>query len=196
MAQVKKVGMRDAVLAAAFDHFSRDGYTATSVAAIARAAGMAVANVYIYFPSKLSLIYEVYRPWLEAEFARLRASVQRLRSPRTRVRRIFVGIWWDIPAADHCFANTLIEALATAPRQTEKPNNLLVWSNQHLTQLLRDSLPEMRRHLVDDGLLAHVAWMAFDGFAINRRLGDIRDVAAMADRMTDLLLGPVEVTGR
>jgi hypothetical protein len=32
--------------------------------------------------------------------------------------------------------------------------------------------------------------MAFDGFAINQRIGDLRDIEAIADIMTDLLLGP------
>ena len=38
--------------------------------------------------------------------------------------------------------------------------------------------------------LAHVIWMAFDGFAVNRRLGDTRDMNALTDVFVDLLLSP------
>jgi AcrR family transcriptional regulator len=187
--QVKKAGMREAILTAAFDLFSRKGYTATPVAEIARAAGMTVANLYVYFPSKLAMLYEIYRPWLQARFVGLRAAALKYRSPRARLRRIFIGLWGDIPAADHCFANTLIEALAGAPPGTEKPDKLLLWSEEQLTRLLQDILPEDRKFLAGDPILANIVWMAFDGFAINRRIGDLRDVEALADRMTDLLLG-------
>jgi AcrR family transcriptional regulator len=182
--------MREAILAAAFDLFSRNGYTATPVAAIARTAGMTVANLYVYFPSKLALLYEVYRPWLEAEIQALRESVTKYRSPRARVERILTGLWSDIPSADHCFANTLIEALATTPAQTEKPDTLLHWSEAQLTLLLRENLPASRQHLADDAVVSHIVWMAFDGFAINRRIGDVPDMAAVVHRMTDLLMGP------
>jgi AcrR family transcriptional regulator len=189
VAQVKKAGLREAILAAAFDLFSRNGYTATPVAAIARMAGMTVANLYVYFPSKLALLYEVYRPWLEAEFQALRDSVLKCRSPRARIERILTGLWSDIPTANHSFANTLIEALATKPPQTEKSDTLLRWSEAQLTLLLRESLPEARRHLADDAVMSHIMWMAFDGFAINRRIGDVPNMSAIARRMTDLLLG-------
>src|SRR5271155_227040 len=62
--QVKKSDKRSAILAAAFDLFSRRGYGATTMADIARAANTTVANLYVYFPSKLVILYEVYNPWL------------------------------------------------------------------------------------------------------------------------------------
>jgi hypothetical protein len=46
-----------------------------------------------------------------------------------------------------------------------------------------------RREIVRGRFLAHVIWMAFDGFAVNRRLGDTRDMNALTDVFVDLLLG-------
>ena len=189
MPQVKKSDKRSAILAAAFDLFSRRGYGATTMADIARAANTTVANLYVYFPSKLVILYEVYNPWLANQIDILSAAVARFRSPYMRLRRIFIGIWGDIPAADHCFANALVEALAQAPQRTEKPSDLLVRSEKLLTALIMDSLPEERRALVRELLFSHVAWMAFDGFTINRRIGDIRDIEAIAEMMAELLLG-------
>lgn len=189
MPQVKKQNIQDAIVEAARDSFARRGYVATTMAAVAREANTPVANLYSYFPSKLHILYAVYCPWIIEQLHALAASVRRLPTPRAKIRRIFIGIWGDIPAADHCFANALIEALAVAPASTEKPNDLLTQCEALLEDLLAESLPPGRRRLGHDGRLAHVAWMAFDGFAINRRIGDVRDLESIADLVAELLLG-------
>lgn len=189
MAQVKKNGMRKAILQAAFDLFSRKGYMPTTVAEIAKMSDMTVANLYVYFDSKLLILYEIYRPWLEAQLDSLAKSVRRFRTPRSRLRRIFLGLWGDIPAADHCFANALIEALAVAPRGMGKPNRLLADVEERLARLIAESLPPGHPVLADGNLLSHILWMAFDGFVINARIGDVRDTERIADIMTDLILG-------
>jgi AcrR family transcriptional regulator len=159
------------------------------MADIAAAANTTVANLYVYFPSKIVLLDAVYRPWLRAQLTGLAASVTRFRSPQARLKRIFLGIWADIPAADHCFANCLMEALAAAPETAGKPSDLLIWAEETLSQLLAGSLPRQRQSLLQDRLLAHTIWMAFDGFAINRRIGDIRDIERIAELHAALLLG-------
>jgi AcrR family transcriptional regulator len=180
--------MREAILESAFDLFSRKGYTPTTMAEIARTSNMTVANLYVYFDSKLSILYEIYQPWLEQQLAALAESVRKFRTPKSRLRRIFIGIWSDIPAADHSFANALIEALAVAPKGMAKPNTLLIEVESFLTGLIAECLPEEQAHLVQDDLLAHVIWMAFDGFVINQHLGDLRDIGSIADIMTNLLM--------
>ncbi|WP_370460903.1 TetR/AcrR family transcriptional regulator [Herbaspirillum sp. AP21] len=192
VAQIKKSGMREAILESAFDLFSRKGYTPTTMAEIARASNMTVANLYVYFDSKLAILYEIYQPWLEQQLQALAESVRKFRTPRSRLRRVFTGIWGDIPASDHSFANALIEALAVSPQGMTKPNTLLMDVETFLTALISESLPPERAHLVRNDLLAHVIWMAFDGFTINQHLGDVRDVSAIADIMTNLLLGETE----
>lgn len=192
MAQVKKVGMREAILESAFDLFSRKGYTATTMAEIARGAGMTVANLYVYFDSKMAIFYEIYQPWLKKQLETLAVSVRKFRSPRAKLKRIFTGLWGDIPAADHSFANSLIEALASMPEGAGKSNDLLVQVENAVTELLMESLPEERHALVSNKLLAHVLWMAFDGFVINLHLGDVRPIDDVAEVMTNLLLGTTD----
>jgi AcrR family transcriptional regulator len=46
---------RQALLAAAIERFARDGYRATSVAEIARAANLSSTAAYVYFPNKEAL---------------------------------------------------------------------------------------------------------------------------------------------
>jgi AcrR family transcriptional regulator len=187
LAQVKKTGMREAIIEAAFTQFRHKGYTATTMTTIAREAGMTVSNLYVYFDSKLLILYEIYRPWLIEQLRELRESVAKLRSPRAQLRRIIIGIWGDIPSADQCFANSLIEALASVPQGLGKPNDLLKWSENELSEMIQSCVPGEKVELLSNELLAHVIWMAFDGFVINRRIGDVRDIEKLADLMADLL---------
>lgn len=71
-----------------------------------------------------------------------------------------------------------------------KPTDQLEWVDAFLTAMIQESLPPERCHIVDDRLLAHVIWMAFGGFVINQRIGDVRNVGPIADMMIDLLPGP------
>jgi len=189
MAQIKKTEVRQAIVESAFTLFKHKGYTATTMSAIAREAGMTVSNLYVYFDSKILILYEIYSPWLVEQVGRLRDSVQKLTQPRAQLKRILIGIWGDIPTADQAFANCMIEALAGAPRNQGKPDNILVWSEQQITDLLRESLPPHRHTLLEGNLYAHVLWMAFDGFVVNQRIGDLRDVERIADLFVDMLLG-------
>jgi len=187
--QVKKEGRRDAIISAAFELFSRKGYTTTTMSEIARAAHMTVANLYVYFDSKLLILYEIYAPWLYERLETLRTETLALKVPRARVRRLLLGLWSDIPAADHSFANALIEALAVAPADMGKPVKLLASVESFVTELLLEVLPTSRVDLVRNGDLSHVLWMAFDGFVINQRIGDVRNIERTATLITNLLLG-------
>ena len=189
MVQVKKNDMREAILVSAFDLFSRKGYTATTMADIARQAEMNVGTLYVYFDSKIALLYEVYRPWTEQKLEKLASTVRKMRSPSTRLRRLLIGLWGDLPAADHSFSNALIEALASSPSELGKTNNLLAHVEQFVSELLLEIVPESRHSVLKDGLLSHLLWMAFDGFTINKRLRDTRDITAMADLVAGLILG-------
>jgi AcrR family transcriptional regulator len=194
--QVKKAEVREAILAAAFSAFSQKGYSATTMTEIAREAGTTVANLYVYFDSKLIILYELYQPWLMKQLDALRAEVVLLSNPKKKIRRILTGLWGEIPAADQAFANALIDALASAPPNMGKPVKLLDSVEAFLTRLLRESLPAERAELVRDDLLAHVIWMAFDGFVINHRIGDVRNIERIAALMADLLLGDIHLKAR
>lgn len=193
MAQIKKPEVREAILQAAFELFSRKGYTKTTMAQIARTANMTVANLYVYFDSKLLIFYEIYKPWLQEQLSTLHESVNRLRTPRAKLHRIIIGVWRDIPSHDNHFANAMIEALASAPAGTKKPGNLLEYAEKFIYDMMIECLPVEKQARFNQQLFAHIIWMAFDGFVINRRINDVRDMNEIAEMMTELLLGPAEV---
>ena len=169
MAQIKKAESREAILAAAFDLFATRGYGATTLAAIASSAGMSTANVYIYFGSKLEILYEIYTPWMQARLEDLEAGLSEIRDPRKRLQRLLQTLWCDIPAEQNGFAINMMQAISTvAPDDGYKPT-LLQWMEQRLAAMIGALLPPTRRR-TDTAALAHLIVMALDGFIIFRHL--------------------------
>jgi AcrR family transcriptional regulator len=192
MAQVKKEEVREAILRAAERAFRRDGYQATTLARVAREAGISPATVYVYFDSKLATLYAVYDPWLRHQLTALARRLEAISEPRARLRALLVALWRDIPAWHNCFANNLVQALATSSTSRERYDpTLLQWVEARIAEVLRDTLPPQRNNSQRHAYLAHVLMMAFDGFVIHRRL---RQGSACSDAciegMCDFVLGP------
>src|SRR4051812_16449701 len=97
MVQRKKEDVRDAILGAAFDLFSERGYIETSIPAIARGAGISTANVYVYFDSKIDILFTLYAPWLDERLERLGRSLARVAQPQERVKKLLLALWRDLP---------------------------------------------------------------------------------------------------
>ena len=92
MAQTKKTEIRQAILDAAYELFSKRGYSDTNITDIARSAGVAPANLYVYFRSKLDILLSIYDPWLTKQFDEMQKSLRRVRAPRQRLRKILDGV--------------------------------------------------------------------------------------------------------
>jgi AcrR family transcriptional regulator len=190
MVQVKKPQARAAILDAALRLFRRQSYHATTLAQIAREAGMSPANLYVYFGSKLDILYAVYEPWMHARLDVLQEKVKRTDLPLQRLRLILRTLWQDIPAEENGFVNNIVQALSTAgPGETYKPA-LLNWMEERIGVMIREALPPARRSMVDKTRLAHLLVMALDGYSIHNHINP-RGVAdsATIDAMANLLLG-------
>ena len=82
MAQRKKEDVREAILEAAFRLFSDAGYSKTSIPPSPREAGISTANVYVYFRSKLDILFTLYEPWLEERLDALEQPLARIKPTR------------------------------------------------------------------------------------------------------------------
>lgn len=69
----KQQSKRDAIVEAATDLFTNGGYETTTIAHIAKKAGVAVGTVYLYFKNKQEILYAVKYDF-DADFARLMAQ--------------------------------------------------------------------------------------------------------------------------
>ncbi|MGV9411516.1 TetR family transcriptional regulator [Nocardia sp. NPDC003693] len=84
---------RDNLIDAAAELFLRDGYYATSIAAIAGEAGRTIGAVYSNFDNKESLCLEVLRRRASAELARLMADL--MAAPTgVDARLVVISTWW------------------------------------------------------------------------------------------------------
>lgn len=187
MVQVKKETVRNAILDSARDLFSERGYHRTTLQDIAQLAGTGVSSLYSYYPSKLHLLYAVIEPWEKECFERLEAQVRAIKEPREKLRATLLGVWRDIPMDNIGLANSHMEALASAEPTEKKPSPLLAWTEQRLMAMLESALPQEKPASYD--LLPHLFMMAYDGFVINRRLNDLRDIERLVDGMCDMLMG-------
>ena len=191
MAQVKKIEIRDAILESAFALFVQQGYARTTQAQIAAGAGVTPSNIYVYFRSKLDLLFAVYRPWLMARLDALEAQIAGTPEPEARLKILLYALWRDIPADDNGFANNLMQAISNLDADDEYSRDLLDECETRVSAMLHACLPPHRRALADErNLLSHILYMAQDGFAISHRLnGPSRRMDPMGDGMCGRLLG-------
>src|SRR2546428_119409 len=145
MGQFKKPEVREAILQSARKLFSRKGYSGTSLAEIARGAGMTAPNLYVYFRSKLEIIYAIYDPWMKEQLKQLEAEMAAKEEPREKLRHLLTTLWRTLPAAQNGFVNNIMQAISSAtPNDRYKPTTLK-WTVEYLERLVRESLPAERR---------------------------------------------------
>jgi len=181
MVQRKKSDVRDAILAAAFRLFSTQGYSATSLPQIAREAGISTANVYVYFSSKLDVLFTLYAPWLEERLERLERSLARIRDPQARLQRLLLALWRELPRESNGFANNVMQAVSTSGADGDYSPQLREFFQGRVAAWVAGCLGVAEREAT---LIASVLLMAFDGFAMNVRL--VHGVACDA-RMAELV---------
>lgn len=195
MAQVKKESVREAILDAAIRLFRKQGYLATTLQDIAAAAATSRANIYVYFRSKFELFYAVFHPWLIERFDALDLELAAVTDPRLRLRRILTALWRDIPGEANGFANNLMQALSTASADERYSPVLLHDVESRVAALIERCQPAGRRAAGNSRALAHVLFMAFDGFSMHVHLRTREGCNnAVIDAMVALFFGPAAKT--
>jgi len=188
MAQVKKEAVRLSILAAAQALFTERGYNQATLPAIARRARVSPSTVYVYFRSKLEIVFTIYGPWLRARLERLEADLDGVEGERARLRLVVSTVWQDIPNADGGFANILMQALSSATLDSDYDPGLLHWSEGAvggmLMRICGKAMPRARALVV-----AHMLFMCFDGFALNARINPASSCSdALVDTFVDMVL--------
>ncbi len=185
MGQTKKAEVRAAILRSAHTLFSRHGYTATSLPKIAAGAGTSTANVYVYFRSKLQILYELYDPWLRARIEALAEEAATIGDRRARMTHVLGTFWRDIPKDNSGFGNNIIQAISTMERGEGYRPVLLNWMEARMQALVLDCMPPARRRLFESTDLGHFLVMAFDGYLVYHHLDRKR---SLDDRTLDALV--------
>jgi AcrR family transcriptional regulator len=190
MVQVKKDKIRQAILTAAWQLYSRQSYRTTTLSQIARKASISDANLYSYYNSKLDILYAVYEPWMRRRLTQLEAQIDSVDQPLERLRLVLRTLWKEIPAEENGFVNNIVQALSSVEKDEKYKAALLDWMELKISKMVRNALPVARRAVMDKARIAHVLVMALDGYSIHNRVNP-RGVAddATIDAMAKILLG-------
>jgi AcrR family transcriptional regulator len=81
--------VRDQIIEAADDYFSRFGYAKTTVSDLARAIGFSKAYIYKFFDSKQAIGEAICARCLAGHLAAVTAAVEAAKGPNERIRAIF-----------------------------------------------------------------------------------------------------------
>jgi AcrR family transcriptional regulator len=189
MTKARRERQRAAILSAATQLFTENGYAQTTMGEIARKSGMAQGNTYHYFDSKFEIFIAIFQPWFESKLDTLERRLKRIRTRRARLRAILFALWRDIPQADNGFHNNLMQALATKKPEERYSRAHLHQMEARVASLIQPMLPSGRRNILDDNLFPHLAFMASDGFTIGHKLvGRSRRISRIVDMTCELLL--------
>lgn len=170
MGQFKKTEIREAILRSAKALFAEHGYFNTSLPRIAAGAGTSTANVYVYFKSKVEILYEIYEPWLRARITQLASESRDIADPLERLKHVLRGFWRDIPREEGGFGNNIIQAISAVGAEQGYRPDLLRWMETRMQELVLDCLPPARRALFEGTELGHFLVMAFDGYIVYHHL--------------------------
>jgi AcrR family transcriptional regulator len=184
VAQFKKDEVRDAILSSAAKLFQVEGYTQVGLRAIAKEADVSLASIYVYFNSKIEILYYLYSPWFTKRIKKLRNDALAISDPKKRLRFIVESLWRDIPREDGLAAN-LIEAISTARREDHYTPQLVPWALKLIGELISDTI--VGHHILSPKNapeFVYILLMAFDGFTINRR---VTESDTCTDTMIDIM---------
>lgn len=133
--------VRDQIVAAATEHFSRYGYEKTTVSDLAKAIGFSKAYIYKFFESKQAIGEMICANCLRQIEAEVRAAVDEADRPPEKLRRMFKAI---VEASLRLFFQDrkLYEIAASAA--TERWQPALAYEGR-IRELLQDILQEGRQ---------------------------------------------------
>src|SRR6266498_5090185 len=136
---------REQIVRAAADSLLENGYSGTSVRAIASRAGVAIGNLQYYFPTKSELLVEAWRYLTARSVEELRAACNRLNDPLEALE-LGVGSIWDTLRKLGDMQLAAFDLLVQAPR-TERLRAYL----PELFTRYREVIQEQLDRLEEDG---------------------------------------------
>jgi AcrR family transcriptional regulator len=170
MAQRQKAEVRDAIMNSAFRQFSKRGYTGATIPQIAAGANVSTANFYVYFRSKLEVVFAIYEPWLRMQLDKLEEESDLIADPERRLRHILTVLWRDIPAMNNGFSTNIMQALSAATRDEGYESRAIRWAEGKIAGMIKRAVVLAEAPSIDSAQIAHILFMAFDGFSLNYHL--------------------------
>ncbi len=150
----KKLDKRQAIIEAARELFTTEGYETTTIAQVAKKAGVAVGTVYLYFKNKNELLFGIQNNW-EIEFIEAMSQPKLLAIPphlRTR------------PLVEACFEqcrqqSDMVQVMGVSPQMVgelqPKEGNLII---QAISVFLQEGIEQGSFRPIDPEVGAAMAF--------------------------------------
>lgn len=181
MARVKNESVRQAILTSAASQIAMTSYMDTTIAKIAKGAGISPSNVYVYFESKLQIYFAIYEPWFRSQMTALDQAVSRARTPRKKIERLVRGLLHEIADDRTGYTSALMEGLAIVTPKDKYTPHLLHWAEETIAQIACRALDG---NGLDDPRLrafARLLMLTFDAVAMR-----VKSWRAVNEQGTDL----------
>ncbi|NGN44669.1 TetR/AcrR family transcriptional regulator [Mesorhizobium sp. CGMCC 1.15528] len=194
--RVKSEAVREAILASAATEISANGYLDTTIGRIAKGAGIAPSNVYVYFVSKLEIYFAIYDPWFKDQFLALERRVKRQPTRDKKIRHLVQGILRDIAIDQTGYTAALMEALAAIKPKDKYRPDLLTWAENKIEQIILKSVGGYEAGDPRLKAFAHLLMLTFDGTAL--RVKALRANAqedGTMDAVEDMLMAIISGSG-
>src|SRR5215475_12402546 len=140
---------RRQMLAAAIDCFARHGYQGTSIARIAREAGVTKGALYYHFRDKEDLLFAAVTERVGEFERKVLRDVGPTRDALTTLRRVVDACFFHATASNHrrFIITLMVEALDTNPRLSEQFRKVLRRMRGFLADVVADG---QRRGIMRD----------------------------------------------
>jgi AcrR family transcriptional regulator len=154
---------RGRIMAAARERFEKFGYRATSIALIARDAGIAVGTVYLYFRNKEQILTALFEESNSRWMAEVRRAADQPGSAEERLMRVARA------SIERYQRDKLLHAVMTrdleiilAPLCEEFRDQVLRDNVEIMAEILRDGVRSRELRPLDPEKTAFVLWTAAD----------------------------------
>ncbi|WP_326834040.1 TetR/AcrR family transcriptional regulator [Amycolatopsis rhabdoformis] len=122
------------LMLAGVESFAKRGYHATTTRDIASAAGMSPAALYVHFPSKAALLFEISRSGHEQTLALVEGALEKAEDPVERIRLVVEDfVAWH--ARRHTVARVVQYELNALP---EKEFEVVTELRRRIERIVRD----------------------------------------------------------
>lgn len=176
--EIPKAERKFAIVAAAAELFGREGYHATTVAAVARAAGLTSAAIHWYFPTKDDLFAAVFNTSFAAARERAEADPKTAGDPRAQLI--------DLLARLQRFHN-LHRAAYERMEESGAVREAYLAAHDWLESRLLASVAARRSGAQPTGRLAIAAGVLLEGVLISGRTRGL-SIAELIDTLIDALV--------
>jgi TetR/AcrR family fatty acid metabolism transcriptional regulator len=182
---------RDRILRAAVKVFAKNGFYATRVSEVAKAAGVADGTIYLYFKSKDDLLISLFEDRVERLLSYMREELPKVQTAPAKLRRV-IEVQLGLLEGERDLAEviTVILRQSTKLMKEYAAPKFAAYLDSLASVVVEGQAAGDFRADVSPHLVARATWGALDGIALTWALGRAEPggLVRAAGHLADLVL--------